>query len=59
MQEIYKVDEAAEKLKINKALVQRLCREGKIQAYREGREWRIPENSLAEYVQNRLQERRK
>lgn len=56
MQEIYLVEEAAERLRTNKRTVQALCKSGEIKAYKMGKAWQIPEQSLNDYVQRMIQE---
>lgn len=48
--DILSAEEAAEALKIGENAIYKLLNEGKLNAYKNGRTWRIPKESLKEYV---------
>lgn len=50
MDKILTIEEAAERLKLNPQTVSRYCREGKIQAVKVGKAYRIRESALAEIL---------
>ena len=49
-QEILTVDEACEVLRIGYIAMYELLSTGKLQAYRNGRVWRIPKKAVIEYI---------
>ena len=50
-QEVYTPKEVAEKFKIKKETVQKYIRQGKIEAFKVGREYRVTEEALQKYVE--------
>lgn len=59
MQKIYKVDEVAQILGVQPRTVRTMCRDHRIQAFKIGYEWRIPENSLNEFIEKQIKEQNK
>lgn len=50
--DILNVDDVAKALKIGTSQTYKLVRSGKIQAFKEGRAWKIAKHSLIQYIQN-------
>ncbi len=50
MEQLLTVKQLAEALQINEQTVQRFIREGKLKAFRVGREYRIKKSKLNEYL---------
>ena len=50
--DVLKVEEACEALKIGYNAMYELLNTGKIKGYKNGRVWRIPKAALMEYIQN-------
>ena len=48
--DILTVEEACEALRMGYNAVYELLNEGKLKAYKNGRVWRIPKESLAKYI---------
>ena len=51
--DILTVEDLAKALKIGISQAYKLVRSGELQAFKEGRGWRIPRDSLIEYVMKR------
>lgn len=49
-QEVYTVGQLADKLKVSQAVIYRLLTAGEITAYKVGRGWRIPKQSVQTYL---------
>jgi excisionase family DNA binding protein len=47
---LYRVDEAAEALRLSRSLVYELIRSGRLRSVKEGRRRLVPVDALAEYV---------
>lgn len=56
MQKILTLDEVCEILTISVQTGYRLIKSGQIRAFKQGKQWRIPESSLEEYVERKLKE---
>lgn len=57
--DILTITELAELLKIGTTQAYRLVRSDKIKAFKEGKDWKIPKNSVVQYIfhqTNRLQD---
>ncbi|MBC8263521.1 MAG: helix-turn-helix domain-containing protein [Anaerolineales bacterium] len=52
MDEILTVREVAEYLKLSRTTIWRWCNEGKLQAFKVGRSWRIHQSELERITQN-------
>jgi excisionase family DNA binding protein len=50
--DILNIDDVAKALKIGTSQAYKLVRSGKIQAFKEGRAWKIAKQSLIQYIQN-------
>jgi excisionase family DNA binding protein len=50
MEKLFTVDEVADAFRINKQTVLRFIREGKIKAYKVGREYRVKEEEVNAYL---------
>ncbi len=50
MEEVFKVDEVADILKVSKATVQRWCAAGKLPAFKIGQHWRISGAMLRQVI---------
>lgn len=50
--DILNVDDVAKALKIGTSQAYKLVRSGNIQAFKEGRAWKIAKHSLIQYIQN-------
>lgn len=48
--DILTVEEACEALRVGNNAMYELLNSGKIRAYKNGRVWRIPKNSIKEYI---------
>lgn len=48
--DILTICELAEIMKIGTTQAYRLVRSGKIKAFKEGKDWKIPKNALIEYI---------
>ena len=57
MDEIYTVEETAQRLKVSPKTVYRALEKGELRASRIGRAWRISETDLSEFVEARMQRR--
>ena len=53
--DILTVEEACDALRMGYNAVYELLNEGKLKAYKNGRVWRIPRESLREYIQKSAQ----
>lgn len=53
---ILTIEEACEQLKIGKSGIYRLMRTKKLKAFKIGRNWKIPQSSINEYIQKQLHE---
>ncbi|SET38383.1 DNA binding domain-containing protein, excisionase family [Natronincola peptidivorans] len=51
---IYTAKELMEILKIKESLCYKLLREGEIKAFKMGSDWKIPKQSLEEYIARQL-----
>jgi excisionase family DNA binding protein len=49
MQEIYNVIETAKILRVDRLVIYDMLKEGKLQARKVGREWRIPERAIEQF----------
>lgn len=50
MEQIFTVDEAANKLKVRPETVRRLLSQGRLPGNKVGRAWRIPEGALMDFL---------
>lgn len=48
--DILTIEEVAEALKVGTSQVYKLVRSGEMNAFKEGKNWRIPRQSISEYV---------
>ena len=51
MNKLYTVDEVAETLKLDAETIRRYINSKKIRAYKIGKEWRIKESDLLEFIE--------
>lgn len=49
---ILTIDEACEQLKIGKSGLYQLMRSNQLKAFKIGRNWKIPQSSIIEYIKN-------
>lgn len=52
MSEIYTPDEIAEKIKVSEQTVRRYLRDGKLEGFKIGNNWRITEKNFLEFIDN-------
>lgn len=52
--DILTISELAEFLKIGTTQAYRLVRSHKIKAFKEGKDWKIPKNSIIQYIFNQI-----
>lgn len=50
--DLFSVKEVAEYLKVSQRLVRRMIASGELEAMKVGREWRIPIDAIAAWVEN-------
>lgn len=53
--DILTIEEVAEALKVGTSQVYKLVRSGNLKAFKEGKNWRIPRQSVSEYIIQRIQ----
>ena len=53
MSEIYTPNEVAKKLKVSEQTIRRYLREGKLEGFKIGNNWRIKEQSFLEFIENK------
>ena len=51
--DIITITELSELLKIGTTQAYRLVRSGKIKAFKEGKDWKIPKNAIIKYISER------
>jgi len=51
--ETYTVEEVAEALKLHPYTIRRLCREGKIPAFKFGGQWRFDKNEIDAFIRSK------
>ena len=52
MSEIYTPNEVAKKLKVSEQTIRRYLREGKLEGFKIGNNWRIKEQSFLKFIEN-------
>lgn len=50
---ILTIEEACEQLKIGKSGLYQLMRSNQLRAFKIGRNWKIPQSSISEYIHNK------
>ena len=54
LDDILTVEELAEVLKIGTSQAYKIVRTGKLKAYKEGKDWKIPKKSLEDYIRQKV-----
>lgn len=52
MSEFYTPDEIAEKIKVSEQTVRRYLRDGKLEGFKIGNNWRITEKNFLDFIEN-------